>query len=742
MVIMYSKRVKIFVIFSALLLGACLLRLAQMQLLTSASLQHEIAELKRQRGQSKQLKTIRGRILDRNGRVLAVDEARFSVHINYGLCSYLDERVQQMLLDGAAGQADPDKAVTKAKEEISTKLEELEQIINTCARLGAVDPVQITNEIQKTNDRVWNLRMDQAWRRNFRNSEVFDNYGNGVPFSIAMADFEEKEPDPDKRRRLAGKVDIAEMHRNWPLLELQTDDDIFAAQLEFLDTEGIAILPQEHRFYPYGTVAAQTIGWVGPATQQQDKELLADDKLSSYLEGELCGREDGVEYVCESILRGRRGEEVKDLDRQLVSQVPTQLGQDVSLTLDIELQKRIEDYLTHYPHDPNLEGKGISAVVIEVEKGDILALVSLPVFDLNRVRYDYGDLEADPRKPLINRAINEQYPGGSVVKPLILVAGLETGAITPEEIISCPGQAPPEEWPRCLIFIRSGVGHDSRWENTARNAIKGSCNIYFSRLADRIEPLTLQQWLFKFGYGHDILLVPEFLKEVSTFKFQIPTSGGLDRNFDQLSGTISSRIPQGAVASFEDVPPLRPGARRMFGIGQGSLRVTPLQVANAMAALARDGVYKPPRLFDLSDVSDMSDRSDNTIENRKLVPSEAEGSQIENLQVHPETLAVIYDGMGAVVNESGGTAYTQFEPFLRTLASEDVKVYGKTGSTERPEHAWFGGFAQDSAAHKIAIAVIVEGGQHGSSDAAPLARDIIQFCIEAGYLGKAVMNEK
>ena len=71
-----------------------------------------------------------------------------------------------------------------------------------------------------------------------------------------------------------------------------------------------------------------------------------------------------------------------------------------------------------------------------------------------------------------------------------------------------------------------------------------------------------------------------------------------------------------------------------------------------------------------------------------------------------------------------------------------MKVYGKTGSTERPEHAWFGGFAQDSTARKIAIAVVVEGGQHGSSDAAPLARDIIQFCIEAGYVGKSILSAK
>ncbi len=719
---MYSRRVKIFVIFSVLLLGVCVLRLAQMQLLTASAVQEKIAELKRQRGQSKQLKTIRGRILDRDGRVLAIDEARFFIHVNYGIGSFLDERVRQVYLDKAAAEANPDKAVEKTKEEIDAALEALERIINKCAQFKGVDPSQIRAEILRINDLVWDYRMFQAWRRNFPDSELLEKYNVvGILHSQAMADFEQKEPDPDKRRQLAGKIDIAEMHRDWPLLELKTDDDIFAAQLEFIDTDGVLILPAEQRLYPYGSAAAQTIGWVGPATQQQDKELFADDRLSSYLEGELCGREDGVEYVCESILRGRRGEEVKDLDKQLVSQIPTQLGQDVRLTLDIELQKRIEEYLTDYPHDPNFDGRGISVVVIEVANSDILALVSLPTYDLNRVRYDYGDLLTDPGEPLINRAINKQYPPGSVVKPLILIAGLESGKITPEEVISCPGQAPPEGWPRCLIFRRSGVGHDIKWENTARNAIKGSCNVYFSRLADRIEPLVLQQWLYRFGYGQK----PLDLSEVSD------TSDRSDivRSFDQSPGSIWSTAPKGTVLRFEDVPSLRPTERRMFGIGQGNLRVTPLQVANAMAALARGGVFKKSRLV-------AEPRPSSIVH----PPSTDEGRDTRDdgrdLGVRLETLAVVYDGMSDVVNEAGGSAYTQFEPFLRTLAAEDVKVYGKTGSTERPEHAWFAGFAQDSTARKIAIAVIVEGGQHGSSDAAPLARDIIQFCIEAGYLGK------
>ena len=396
-----------------------------------------------------------------------------------------------------------------------------------------------------------------------------------------------------------------------------------------------------------------------------------------------------------------------DIDGQLTSRTETKFGDDVKLTLDIELQQRIENYLTNYSHEPNC-GPGMSAVVIEVGTSDILALVSLPLYDLNRTRYDYGDLSADDNHPLINRAINAQYPPGSVVKPLILIAGLESGVITPQDVISCPGQAAPEGWPDCLIFRRSGVGHDSWWENTARNAIKGSCNIYFSRLADMIEPEVLQQWLFKFGYGHDVLFLPDSL--IETAKTDVV------RNFNQGSGIISSTNPGSKILSFEDVPPLRERERRYFGIGQYSLRVTPLQVANSMAAIARGGIYKRPRLI--------------------WEPGNSEGI---DLGISLETLAVVYDGMFAVVNEFRGTANTPFEPILATFAAEDVKVYGKTGSTEDPENAWFGGFAQDSAARKIAIAIVVEGGQHGSSDAAPLARNIIQLCIEAGYLGKSIL---
>jgi len=705
---MYDKRIKIFIVASVVVLLVCVLRLVQMQLLPNSSVHDEIAELKRQRGLSRQLKTVRGRILDRKGKVLAGDQPQFQLCINYRLSRFLGEPLD--LAQGGTG--------SKKQKELQARSEDLEQVIDKCNQFGLISE-RVEAQIKEINKRIWNLRTFVAWIRNGADEGILEKYGHkigSIPLSEAIADFEKKFPDKQQQLLLISKVDdIAEMDKDWPLLELKTDDDVFTAQLEFADIDGVEILPKGQRSYPYATVAAQTIGWVGPATQQQDKELFADDRFASYLEGEVCGREDGVEYVCETILRGRRGELIYDIDQQLVSRTETEFGKDARLTVDIELQKQIEDYLADSRHNPNWRAPA-AAVVIEVATGDILALVSIPVFDLNQVRSNYTALAGDPNEPLRNRAINKQYPPGSVIKPLILIAALESGKITPDEIISCPAQKAPTGWPSCWIFNRySWLGHDTEGLNNAHNATKGSCNVYFSRLADRIEPQVLQQWLFNFGYGRQIPLVPD----IYTSNDEYRASSIEHRELRQVQGQISNVPPRTDVRQFNQLPRLDEGERRWFGIGQGNLRVTPLQVANAMAAIARSGLYKPPQLFFAPDV---------TSDERRATSDDID------LGISPQTLSVIYDGMSAVVNEVGGTAYKEFAH--SGFAEQDVKVCGKTGSTEKPDNAWFAGFAADGMNRKIAIAVLVEGGQRGSTDAAPLARDVIQFCIDAGYIGK------
>lgn len=706
---MYDKRIKIFIGVSALFLLICVIRLMQMQLIPDSSIRDKIAQLKQQKGHTQQLKTIRGRILDRKGRLLAVDVPQFELHISYKFSSYFDDRIIKAKLLNAERRSDAEKAKAEAAEQIETAHQRLQEIIGKCVHFG-YGQQQLEQKSKSKNEQIWNMRAFQAWRHNCPKSELLKKYNNPleVKKSEFLTDFENHFPDANERLLLVAKENISEMHESLSLMELKTEDDIFTAQLEFMNIDGVEIVPTAKRLYPYGSSAAQTIGWVSPA-HNEDKKIFADDKFLRYLGGELCGRR-GAEYICESILRGRRGEIFYDIDGN-ESLTENQPGKDVRLTLDIELQKKIESFFSEYEHDPNC-GQGISAVVIEISTGEILAMLSLPSFDLNRARYDYDHLISDGNTPIINRAINKTYPPGSSVKPLILIAALQSGKITPYETISCSAaQKTPEGWPQCWITKKySWLGHDEQFAaeggNTARNAIRGSCNIYFSRLADRIEPEVLQRWLFDFGYGRQILSTPA---EIANGKY--------NRRFLQAAGTISSSNPKHAVTTFEQIPPLQERERKMFGIGQGNLWATPLQITNAIAAIARGGLFEEPRLFIEKDVK----------------------AEAVSLGLKQQTIDTIYDGMYAVVNKVNGTAYNVF--LGNNFSRQDVKVYGKTGSTERPDNAWFAGFAKDSTSRGIAVAVVVEGGQHGSSDAAPLARQIIQFCIDSGYLGKPLSVE-
>jgi len=708
---MYDKRVKIFIAISLAMLAIYVLRLAQMQLLTDSKLQDEIDKLKQQSGRSKQLKTVRGRILDRDGRVVAVDTPRFQICINYELSSFLDDRVVEAK-KLAAEKKNSNPSLFDFYDELETKRSQLmEVVIPGCAKFGMSEQ-QVWEKIKAINDGIWNLRAFLAWRRSSRDpNSLASRYNNqiiSIPFSEAMADFSQHFSEDERLNRIIRVSGLPEMTQPLPLVDLKTDDDVFSAQVEFMDLNDVQILPTGQRHYPYGPVASQTIGWVGLATQKRDTKLFEDDPLASYLKGEMCGREDGVEYVCESVLRGRRGEVVIDIDRELVRQNEPDFGDDVVLTLDVELQKKIEQDMADPKVNPGYHSHGMAAVAIEVGSGDILALVSMPTYDLNRARYDYGDLLEDPNKPVIHRAINKQYPPGSCIKPVILIAAMEAGLVTAEEPIACESRPAPAGWPNCLIFRKNGIGHNEQWLNNARNALKGSCNVYFSRVADRLDPPVLQRWLFLFGYGRPVPLgcpAP-------------PTGDTTPRQFRQAPGQISAKPPAPGkqVQSLDDVGPLYEGDRRLVGIGQGRLWATPLQVANAFATIARDGLYKPARLFLKPDI---------------LNPAGPDTSSDLNISQH--TLSVVRDGMSAVVNEPGGTAHDVFAPVA--LSRYGVHVYGKTGSTEGSYNAWFAGFVEDTRGRKLALALVIEGGQSGSHDAAPLGCHIIKLCIDAGYIG-------
>ncbi len=707
------RRVQIFVTLSLLLLMIAIGRLAQMQLPANSAIQAEITRLKRQRAQSQQFKTLRGKILDRHGKELATDTPQFQISINYQLTKYWDVRVRKAMHNLAENKSDP-MALDKLYDEITAKRDQIKQIIQDCMKFGVTERY-INDRIRNINNVIWSNRAFLAWYRNGPDPNFVAACGipaYNIPARLALPEFERQVPDPNERNRMILAVDdIPEVNDDYLLVDLRTDDDIFTAQMEFIDINDIHIVSKGRRFYPYGHAAAQTIGWVGLATQPSDIEVFEHDRLASYLPDDVCGKQPGIEYACEAILRGRRGELVRDIDDKLVRSTETQFGRDVQLTLDIELQRYIEAYLTEPSLNPVYYESPMSVAVIEIRTGDILALVSLPTFDLNRVQENYAELINDDNRPLINRALNKQYPPGSSIKPIILVAALQEGKVTPDEPISCPAKPAPSGWPNCMIYrINHQACHDYLWTNNARNAIKGSCNIYFSHIADRLEPTELQQWLYAFGYGHRIPMA-----------YPKPPDALPLRRLRQAPGCISSKISTQRVTSPNDLPVLYERERPYFGIGQGNLRATPLQVANSYATLARGGHHKPPRLF--------------------LAPTPLAGvdsNDTTDLNISPTALQVVGDGMHAVVNEPHGTAYNAFSD--SGLSKYGVHVRGKTGSTEDPENAWFAGYVEDDEGAKIALTVVIEGGQHGSSDAAPLACKIIQLCVLTRYVGTAELD--
>jgi penicillin-binding protein 2 len=686
---MYGKRLKILLALCSIVAVFCVFRLVQMQLFAQSWYRSRIADL--QQNTVNKL-TTRGRILDRAGRVLASDELSFDLCMTYRLTSAIDER--------AIGPG------VKAHKEAQENMAHLDTALEKCARLFSADTAAIMDRIRYRNDRIWSIRLFQAWRDACPDSPLLrTTEADSVGLSEALADFEQRVPDPSRRADLARKVNIAEMRENWPLLPLKTADDLLAAQLEFMDTPGIDVAPRVNRVYPFKDSGAQIIGWVGPVNEHYQLPL-ADDESRSYTAGELCGRS-GVEYVCEAVLRGRRGQRTYDFDRNILNEVDRFPGSDVTLTLDMNLQKSIEQVVKDPSHNPMWQNP-ISVVIIDVATSEVLTLASLPTYDLSTIRQKYSEVVKEPNSPLLSRALEGLYAPGSVIKPVILIAGLESKAITRTEVISCPSHAAPLGWPNCSIWRSSHVGHDTLWPNYSVNAIKGSCNVYFSHLADRLDAAVLQRWLLAFGYG-DKALARQNLAEEWAAAASIPKLP--PRFMPEQAGIVHSGDPAASKASGA-LPPIADFEKKMFGIGQGSLRVTPIEVANAMAAIARRGVYKSPRLF--------------------ISGSHTSGPTTE-IGISSETMDTLREGMYAVVNAEGGTAYKAFRS--QSFWAQGIKVFGKTGSTQAPEHAWFGGFVEDNLGRSLAIAIIIEGGKSGGADAAPLARDILTLCVNAGHIG-------
>jgi len=461
---------------------------------------------------------------------------------------------------------------------------------------------------------------------------------------------------------------------------------------------GVATDVQPRRHYVEGKLAAHLLGTIGEVRSEQ----LERDAFRDYRAGDIVGQT-GLEAKLEAHLQGRPGGrnvvvDVSGREVEVIDEVPAVPGGRAVLTLDLDLQRAMEDAFDEVPE--GAAPKIGAAVALEVATGDVLAMTSRPGFDPNDFAggidaETWNALTGDPWKPLQNRAIQNHYPPGSTYKAVMAAAMLEAGVITEASTVFCPG------------YYRFGRRSYRCWKRgghgtvNLRTALQRSCDVFF----------------YHYGVKLGIERIAEFAGEIGLGR---PTGVA-------LTPEVTGLVPNDAWKRKRFGEPWYPGETVSASIGQGYNLMTPIQLAVTYAAIANGGRVMRPRL-----IARLETREG------ELVLEEPIEIRAE-LDIPPPYLDAVRRGLEAVVEETGGTGGRARVP--------GVRVAGKTGTTqvvrleqtegldddEIPfkyrDHAWFAAFAP-AEAPEIVVAVFVEHGQHGSSAAAPIAQRVLARYFE------------
>ncbi len=484
-------------------------------------------------------------------------------------------------------------------------------------------------------------------------------------------------------------VVLAEQEEYHPLFEDIAPEVAAEVAAHGSDYPGTRIIELSKRDYPAGTLAAHVIGQLGPATVEE-----STDAASGLRDPELLVGRTGIECGSDSVLRGQPGLDVQRIDHRghavgLDHRRAPQTGADVVLAIDPVLQRAAESLLDDACRArgsaPGGAAEGAATVVMDVASGELWVSACAPRFDPRTIAT--GDstrlaaLFAAPNHPLVDRVAKMAIPPGSVFKTLTAIALLEEEVCDAEEPFLCQGYLDTPESLRCLIFRQQGVGHG---EVKLAGALARSCNVYFFHHAGDLGVDRLTAWAERFGFGRP-----------TGVELPDEAAGGIPRPLDDASDAKRLALV------------------RSLAIGQGTLRVTPLQILRMMAAVANGGRLLQPRL-------------------RKCEGREASAESIAAAAIsglHQETLAAIREGLCAAVADPEGSAYASAR-----LAS--VAIAGKTGTaqTSGADHAWFAGFAP-AESPKVAFVVVLEHG--GSADrAARIARELVAYMHRLGRLAE------
>jgi penicillin-binding protein 2 len=438
------------------------------------------------------------------------------------------------------------------------------------------------------------------------------------------------------------------------------------------DFPGLIIEAEVSREYLYGDVGSHLIGYLGKLNPSQSKDPALKDIPPDTFIGQW-----GVELLFDKSLRGTLGKRVIEVDAlgreiRLLQEKPPIKGKDITLSIDINLQEEAEKAFGE---------KAGALVAIKPDTGEILGMVSKPSFDPNLfakgISYDkWIAITQDKKNPMLNRALQSQYPPGSVFKIVTAIAGLEEGVISPETKVDCRGGIDYGRW-HFGCWRKQGHGVVS-----LHRAIVESCDTYFYEAGKRLGIDKIYDYATNLGLG-------------------------------KKTGIELGREKQGLIPNTNwklenKKHPWYLGETFNAAIGQGYVAVTPLQLAVMISTIANGGnLYKPTLIKDAQPIIS------------------------GKVKIRSDTLEIVKSGLFGVVNEPGGTGWA--------AKSQLMSIGGKTGTAQvvaikrdsqyLPEkfrdHAWFVAFAPVEKP-EIALAVLVEHGGHGGGAAAPIAKRAIE----------------
>ena len=484
------------------------------------------------------------------------------------------------------------------------------------------------------------------------------------------------------------KYRTAPKYQPLPLKQDITPDEqefIEAHRDEFPELETVE---EQRRLYPKDGFAAHVIGYVGEVSEDM---LNNDPKYAYYEPGDVVGKS-GVEQSYDALLRGQDGSQdvVVDSHGREVGKLGTEHavpGKSLKLTIDIDVQRAAENALGD---------RNGAIVAMDPHTGEVLAMVSRPIFDPNAFavrigREEWSKLITDPEHPLLNKAIQAQLAPGSTFKIIMAAAGLEEG-VAQDLKVHCPGGASfYGRYFKC--WVHSGHG-----EVEISKGIYQSCDVFFYTLANKLGIEKIAKWAHAFGLGQKT---------------------GIDLP-NEVAGTMPSE--EWKMKNYHQK--WYAGETISVGIGQGAVAATPVQMARALAGIASGGILKRPHVVFPDELPE---------DYRKAMYDSFPGTGDKTVPIDPASWETITDAMAEVLNP-GGT-----DPSAHL---EGIDFAGKTGSAQTmsnalaarlghshsvKDNAWFVGFSPRRNPD-IVVCILFEAGEHGKL-AGRLAARVIEAYV-------------